>query len=248
MSNNGFIFIWRKLRENPIYSNSKAVHIWIECLMRATYKQRSFYQGREKIELEPGQFIMGYREFGNKINIGASTVKYWMDKFENVERMIERKTNAKGTTVTILNWDEYQEVERKVVQTQNDDETLVKSNNKEKKVNKVNNNIPFGKIIDYLNTKADRQFKSTTKSTKRKIEARWNEGFDLDDFKNVIDTKVAEWEDDDEMEKYLRPKTLFSTKFEGYLNQPMPGPSLKKSTGPPTLDQLDEDEKEAMGI
>jgi len=34
----------------------------------------------------------------------------------------------------------------------------------------------------------------------------------------VIDTKVQEWANTD-MSKYLRPPTLFSPKFEAYLNQ-----------------------------
>ena len=47
-----------------------------------------------------------------------------------------------------------------------------------------------------------------------------NEGFNLDDFKRVIDIKVDDWRGT-EFEKYLRPETLFGTKFENYLNQNM---------------------------
>lgn len=81
--------------------------------------------------------------------------------------------------------------------------------------------IPYKQIIDYLNEKAGRQFKHTPSKTKSVISARYAEGFTLDDFKRVIKIKVAEWADDDAMKKYLRPETLFGTKFEGYLNQPM---------------------------
>ena len=59
---------------------------------------------------------------------------------------------------------------------------------------------------------------STTKKNKDLIKARINEGFTEDDFIKVIDNKVKEWINTD-MEKYLRPETLFGTKFEGYLNQ-----------------------------
>ena len=41
----------------------------------------------------------------------------------------------------------------------------------------------------------------------------------MDDFKRVIDTKVKQWLNDDNMRKYLRPETLFGTKFEAYLNE-----------------------------
>ena len=81
--------------------------------------------------------------------------------------------------------------------------------------------VPYKEIINHLNERADRQFRHTTNKTKRLIKARANEGFDLDDFKQVIDTKAVEWKEDSEMSKYLRPETLFGTKFESYLNQPV---------------------------
>ncbi len=73
-------------------------------------------------------------------------------------------------------------------------------------------------IVEHLNLKTGCSYKYTTSSTKSKINARLNEGFKLDDFIVVIDKKVAEWKDTD-MAKYLRPETLFGTKFESYLNQ-----------------------------
>jgi len=83
--------------------------------------------------------------------------------------------------------------------------------------NTLSNNTK--KILSYLNSKADKNFKHTSKKTKDLIKARFNEGFTVKDFYKVIDIKVAEWKDDPKMEKYLRPETLFSNKFEGYLNQ-----------------------------
>ena len=73
-------------------------------------------------------------------------------------------------------------------------------------------------IIDYLNTKANTKYKYSTDKTKKHIHARLEEGFTVEDFKTVIDKKCAEWIGTD-WEKYLRPETLFGTKFENYLNQ-----------------------------
>lgn len=97
-------------------------------------------------------------------------------------------------------------------------------------INNINNNnkyydiveqkplIPYEDIINYLNSKAKTNYKSSTNKTRELIKARINEGFTLDDFKKVIDKKCNEWIGS-EMEKYLRPETLFSNKFESYLNQ-----------------------------
>ena len=73
-------------------------------------------------------------------------------------------------------------------------------------------------IISYLNMKANTSYKYSTASTKKHISARLTENYTIDNFKNVIDKKVKEWRGT-EMEKYIRPETLFGTKFENYLNQ-----------------------------
>ena len=79
--------------------------------------------------------------------------------------------------------------------------------------------IPYSEIVEYLNEKTSSQYRPTAKKTQNLIKARYNDGFNLDDFKKVIDVKVAEWLNDINMNKYLRPETLFGTKFESYLNQ-----------------------------
>lgn len=73
-------------------------------------------------------------------------------------------------------------------------------------------------IINYLNLKTGKSFRSTTKKTKSLIRARMREGFEEQDFYKVIDVKANQWLGTD-FEKYLRPETLFGTKFESYLNE-----------------------------
>lgn len=72
-------------------------------------------------------------------------------------------------------------------------------------------------IIEYLNNKVSKNFK-ITESNSRPIKARINEGYTIDDFKKVIDIKKADWFLDPKMSEFLRPITLFGTKFESYLN------------------------------
>lgn len=79
-------------------------------------------------------------------------------------------------------------------------------------------NIPYKEVIEYLNLRLGSNYKASTNKSRECIKARYNEGFRLDDFKIVIDKKYNEWYGTD-MEKFLRPETLFGNKFEGYLNQ-----------------------------
>ncbi|MDM5301871.1 phage replisome organizer N-terminal domain-containing protein [Bacillus subtilis] len=84
---------------------------------------------------------------------------------------------------------------------------------------KAKEEIPYKLIIDLLNKVAGKRYRHTTPKTKKDIKARWNEGFRFEDFKHVILVKTEEWLNDSAMNRFLRPETLFGTKFESYLNQ-----------------------------
>lgn len=84
-------------------------------------------------------------------------------------------------------------------------------------------------IIDYLNEKTNKSYTYKSNITKRLINARTEEGFTLEDFKIVIDKKTKDW-NNPKMEKYLRPQTLFSTKFEAYLNEGVQDNGSHRST------------------
>ncbi len=103
----------------------------------------------------------------------------------------------------------------------------------------------YSRVVDYLNRKTNSDFKPTTKKTTQLIDARTKEGFTPEDFKLVIDFKCAQWLKDGERQEYLRPITLFSSKFEGYLN------AAKRETfekiialKPKTLADREQEEKE----
>lgn len=73
-------------------------------------------------------------------------------------------------------------------------------------------------IVDYLNEVTGKHFRDNSQSTIRYIRASLNDGNTLDDFKKVISYKHSQWGNDQKMKEYLRPETLFGTKFESYLN------------------------------
>lgn len=92
-------------------------------------------------------------------------------------------------------------------------------NIKEKEIDKEKEPPPFAEIVSYLNEKTGYHYESTSESTKRLIRARYHDGYTYQDFVQVIDAKCTEWLNDVRMKSYLRPETLFSTKFSTYLGQ-----------------------------
>ena len=73
-------------------------------------------------------------------------------------------------------------------------------------------------VLNYLNERAKTNYKYSEENVKN-IKKRIEDGYELEDFKVVIDNKLSDWENDEKMSKYIRPETLFGKKFEGYRNQ-----------------------------
>jgi uncharacterized phage protein (TIGR02220 family) len=95
-----------------------------------------------------------------------------------------------------------------------DKQSLTNNKDKDNLLKNINN------IIDHLNAKAGTSYRASSKATQGHINARLSEGYTVEDFYTVIDKKCLEWKGSD-MEKYLRPETLFGSKFENYLNAPV---------------------------
>jgi uncharacterized phage protein (TIGR02220 family) len=94
---------------------------------------------------------------------------------------------------------------------------IIKEKNKRKEQEK--RTIYIVEIIEFLNSQAGTKFKPTISETIKHISARLKDGYSIDDFKIVISKKCKEWIGT-EMERYIRPKTLFTpSNFESYLNQ-----------------------------
>ena len=148
-------------------------------------------------------------------NKGHFTIAGW-EKYQNTDRLEEireynrlakQKSRAKQKALEAPSGD----VNDKSMTSQRCHDTDIEE---DKDIDKEKEYIS---IVSYLNEKAGTGFKATTAKTKSAIHARLAEGFTLEDFKIVIDKKCQEWIGTD-MQKYLRPETLFGTKFEGYLN------------------------------
>ena len=151
---------------------------------------------------------------------------YDVTKFLNDRLLKKEKVNIESIlhNMVLKNYLEFDYQKQKFV-TQN--VTLCNALEKDKEEDKNKNIIKD--IVEYLNLKTNSSYRYSSDKTRRVINARLNEGFTLDDFKKVIDIKTAQWLGDSKMEQYLRPETLFGTKFESYLNTKLPNQKEQKT-------------------
>lgn len=212
----GWISLHRKILDNPIVcKDSDYFSVWCYLLLNATHTGYDVTFRRERITLKPGQLITGRKKIAAQFNISESKVQRILKKLE-IEQQIEQQTGNRNRLVTVLNWHQYQKSEHN---QRTSSEQQVNTNNNVKKDNKKDIKKEVIEIVDYLNDKANKNFKPTTGNTVKFINGRLKDGYTVDDFKKVIDIKVSEWGQTD-YKKYLTPKTLFNpTNFENYVNE-----------------------------
>lgn len=164
---NGYIFLHRKLLDSPVFSSELGLKVWIWCLLKSSFQERDIYIGRQKVHLEPGQFIYGRISASEQLGIAESTVRNWMSILEK-DSYIDIKATNKYSIISIKNWEHYQKKDsRKTTDRQTDDEQM-DTNNKDKKVkNDKNINI----YMSEFNKLFERQFRVTAGRT-RKLKTR----------------------------------------------------------------------------
>lgn len=170
---------------------------------------------------ERGFCWAGDKYFADLYGVSKTTVQNWLKAlFENnyISKEIEYKEGSKEILhryIRILEYPTQENLHTPTQENLRDNNTLI---NNTKNNMSSSEKIPYKEIISYLNQVTNKKYKVTQK-WKDLIKARWNEGQRLDDFKKVINVKSSQWLNDSNMNKYLRPQTLFGNKFDDYLQE-----------------------------
>jgi uncharacterized phage protein (TIGR02220 family) len=224
----GFILLARKTLGNGIMESPHLhLKLWVWILLQASWKDHGdLKRGQFFTSIDKMRDAMAYR-VGNRLE--RPTKKQIRCAYESLRKgtRIDIAKVTHGMIITVLNYDHYQDWRNYEGHTEGHTEKSIKGTILRKKGLKKEKyivaeatvpDIPFKEIIAHLNQSSGKKFKPSTSTTRQHIKARWNEGYRLPEFKTVIDNKVAQWQGT-KFEQYLKPDTLFGTKFEGYLNE-----------------------------
>lgn len=119
-------------------------------------------------------------------------------------------------------------------------ETTTENNVTEEKPLKVVWTEETKHIIDYLNKRTGKKYSVKTKKTAQLIHKLLDNGFTVEDFERVIDIKCSQWLNNEKMNQCLRPRTLFSEKFEDYLNEAPARHKQQGASGQSVADKMKE--------
>lgn len=222
MDNLGWIKIHRKIQEWGWAKDPKTGWLFIHLLIGCSHKD-CVYQG---IPLKRGQWVVSYKTLHGISGVSPRSIRTSLNKLKSTGELtheIVRINSSNCSLITIINWDRYQlkttsetTSERHVNDTS---ATLFK--NVIMQEGKKNTICPsddsVGQAIDYLNQVTGHGYKSGAKSNRKHVLARIADGHTIEEIKLVVDHKFMEWRNSADMFKYLRPETLFGSKFDGYL-------------------------------
>jgi hypothetical protein len=111
----GYIKVYRKIMNNPIWQDPDLFRLWMYCLMKASHKERKVLVDKQEVSLVPGQFVTGRFSLHQEFNQGIpprkqakdTTLWSWLKKLEQMGNL-DIKSYNKYSIVSIVNWNEYQ--------------------------------------------------------------------------------------------------------------------------------------------
>lgn len=108
----GYILLSRGLLDSDVFASQKLLKIWVWCLCKANFKDRSIPHlrgsGEQIIKVKRGQFIFGRHKAEEELFIDGSTIYKLIKKLE-VMGMIKISSNKSFSLITVCKYDTYQD-------------------------------------------------------------------------------------------------------------------------------------------
>lgn len=230
-SGKGYAKIYRQIQDCWVWQDKPFSfgNAWIDIILSCNHSEKKICFDKKPMTISRGEWVTSILSLAERWGWGRKQVSSFLDSLE-ADGMISQDRNNRRTLIKVLNYDIYQGVDDEEVTTHEQQtnnlgtthEQLRNTNNNDKNDKKDNKDIYINNIkniVEFLNLVCGTHYKASTDNTKKHIRARLCEGYTVEDFKTVITKKHNEWKDNPKMVKYLRPDTLFGSKFESYLNQ-----------------------------
>lgn len=144
----GYIKLYRKILDSPVWSDPYYLKLWLYCLLKATHRERKVIHGNQVITLQPGQFLTGRISLAEDLNKDMKpklrlSERTWYRYLENLEKwqMLSIKKTNKYSIVSINKWKEYQETDQQLTNNCPSNDHQMSTNKNVKNDKNVKNNI-----------------------------------------------------------------------------------------------------------
>ena len=132
---NGWVKAHRKLIEWEWYDDSKMVHLYLHCLLKANHKPNKW----RGIVIESGQFVTSYSKLSCELPMTVQQIRTSLNKLKSTSE-VTIKSTSKYSIISITNWDSYQQdnkqTNKQITNEQQSNNIQVTTNKNEKNDNK----------------------------------------------------------------------------------------------------------------
>lgn len=202
-------------------------NLWLTILLLANHDEKK-WQGHT---VAPGQLVTSLQHLSDKSGLSVQSVRTALEKLRSTGEITTTSTN-KNTLITVIKWADFQLNDDSATNNQqttnkpstNEQQTTNNQSTTNKNIKNIKNDknerniLCADEVIDHLNLRTGSSYRHSD-SARKHILGRLNEGFTVQNCKDVIDKKCVDWMGTD-YEKFLVPDTLFRpSNFEKYLNQ-----------------------------
>jgi hypothetical protein len=148
--NSGWIKLHRKLLDNPMCNKPAWAWLWITLLLLANHDDdHKFIWDFKEITLKKGQFVTGRKVLSNQTGIPETTIERILDYLQNSGQIGQQKT-TKYRLITIVKWNEYQEVDNKRTTNGQQTDTFKNVRSKEYKNKNKTSDVPSQEVVELI--------------------------------------------------------------------------------------------------
>lgn len=217
----GWIKLHRQISSSDLWKSEKFTRgqAWVDLILLANHKSGFIRARGIKIDVKRGQVGTSQDTLSKRWGWSRGKVLRFLNELEMEQQIVQQKNNV-SSLLSIVNYDEYQSNDT-ANSTANGQQTVQQTNTNKNVKNKKNEEEEYSKhnksekvILDYLNERTGKKYRVA-----KGLKSRLTEGYTIEDAMKVIDIKCDEWLGCSKMKTFLRPETLFSNKFDSYLNQ-----------------------------
>ncbi len=123
----GWISLYRKIQEHWLWTKRRKFsqfEAWISLLFKANFKDTKIMIGDNLVEVKRGSFITSEVKLAEEWKWDRSTVRKFLKTLEE-QKMIQKNSTTRYTSISIENWELYQDTQQQNRQ-QNNNKTTTK--------------------------------------------------------------------------------------------------------------------------
>jgi hypothetical protein len=141
----GWISLHRRIMEKGWYKKPDHLRLWIHILLKASHEGKQFWFNGKNTTIKAGQFITGRKALSIEIGISESKIERILNYFEKSEQQIEQQKSNKNRLISVVNWQQYQNIKQ-----QNEQQVNNKRTTSEQQVNTINNDNNYNNVNKYI--------------------------------------------------------------------------------------------------